>query len=60
MLPAHAVIDYLAVQDLFVPVVERLGLKFQPTDSPNDHQLRTLATEQAAIAGDPKYVSSER
>ncbi|KAM5543145.1 hypothetical protein V8D89_003019 [Ganoderma adspersum] len=43
-------------RDLFVPVVERLGLKFQPTDSPNDHQLRTLATEQAAIAGDPKVV----
>ena len=43
-----------------MPVVERLGLTYSATDSPDDHQLRTLAIEQAAIASDPKYVASGR
>ncbi len=41
-----------ASQDLFVPLVKRLGYESSPTDPPNDKQLRTKAVEQAADAGD--------
>ncbi|CDO74865.1 hypothetical protein BN946_scf185004.g15 [Trametes cinnabarina] len=43
-------------RELFVPIVERLGLDYKSSDSYDDIQLRTLAIEQAAAAGDPWVV----
>ena len=44
-------------QELFLPLVKRLGFEYPAAESANDQQLRTLAIEQAADAGDPWYAS---
>ncbi|KAI0779918.1 peptidase family M1-domain-containing protein [Fomes fomentarius] len=41
-------------RELYTPLVNRLGFAYSETDSPNDQQLRTIAIEQAAYAGDPQ------
>lgn len=46
----------LISQQLFGPIVQRLGYKYSTKDDADTTQLRTLAIEQAAGGKDPLYV----
>lgn len=43
-------------QELFVPIVKRLGYEFPEDEDVDLRQLRTTAIRQAAQAGDASYV----
>jgi aminopeptidase 2 len=44
------------IQNLFRPIVDRLGYVYLPSDPVDISQLRTKAIGQAAAAGDQAYV----
>jgi len=44
------------VQNLFKPIVDRLGYVYLPSERADISQLRTIAIEQAAAAGEQVYV----
>lgn len=48
------------LQELFTPIVKRLGFDYPDGESVDLRQLRTKAIEQAADAGDKLYVLSWR
>jgi aminopeptidase 2 len=41
----------MRLQELFVPLVEKLGYEYSNADSADTSLLRTLAISQAALAG---------
>ncbi|KAG8711368.1 Aminopeptidase 2 mitochondrial, partial [Ceratobasidium sp. 423] len=45
---------------LFVPLVEKLGYEYKDTESPDVHELRTLAITQSAISQDETVVRELR
>ncbi|CAE6458236.1 unnamed protein product [Rhizoctonia solani] len=45
---------------LFVPLVEKLGYDYKDTESPDVHELRTLAISQSAISEDESVVRELR
>lgn len=45
------------IQNLFKPIVDRLGYEYLPSEPVDISQLRTRAIGQAAAAGDQTYVT---
>lgn len=44
-------------QELYVPLVKKLGFEYSEQDNDDTNELRTRAIEQAALAKDPEYVN---